>query len=137
MDDRLQRLTRSLRSEKCPPHVVTQVRERIASERRANSPSLRLPVWASGLVVLVAVAVVGFELSRSDKTDSYSPASNTTVEIDRKAVAEEVQLSLACIGHVLIEAGNRSGTVIHQKMLPPLLNSLRTAQESIINPQKP
>lgn len=128
MDDHLQRLKRELRSEKCPPHVLGRVREQIALERSSRTTGFRLPVFASVAVILILVVLAIFQLSKSPHLSSQEAHVAT---IDAAQVAEETRLSLACIGHVLLEASRYSEAVILKEALPPLRSGFWTLQATV------
>lgn len=136
MDDRLQRLKRELQSEKCPPHVLSRVRDRIAGERRRSTTWLRLPALSGAAVVLLLIALATFQWSKTWKPDR-TPSPEVPVAVtDTSRVAEEATMSLACMGHILFEAGSHSEAVIRKEALPPLQNGFRTLQTLLKEPRQ-
>jgi hypothetical protein len=126
MDENLKRLARELRNETCPQRVLDEVARRIP--RRAPSP-LRLKIAVAAIAAAVALAA----LSRwpADRNTRPQLNSGTPVAVDSAQAARQAKLALECIGAVLRDAGARSEKVILQEAVPPLRNSLQTAENKI------
>lgn len=134
MDDRLQKLTRDLRAEKCPPRVLAKVQERIASERRRPLFAPGFAALAGLAAVLMLTAAVVFQWTKAPES---SPAPIQQAQIatkDPAKIAAEAKLSLACIGHILLKAGDHSETVLLKEAIPPLRNGFKTVQTTLKEP---
>lgn len=135
MDDRLQRLTRELRSEKCPPHVLAKVQERIACEQKSPFAGFGFPALAGLAVVLMLAVIVGvFQLTRELKPVPTPVQQARVSTSDPARVAAEAKLSLACIGHILLEAAHHSESVVLEKAIPPLTSGFKTVQTTLKTP---
>jgi hypothetical protein len=137
MDDPLQELKRELQSEKCPAEVLQKVRERIALEHRQPGAGFGFAALA-GAAAIVLLLMLGTVLWNPGQEPelSTSPEPGTTT-VDAARVAEEAALSLACIGHLFLEAGNQSEAVLAKQALPPLRRAFITLQTTFENPKGP
>ena len=134
MDDSLQRLKRELQSEKCPPDVLARVREQIARERHRPTTRLRLPALAGAAAALLLIALATFQWSNGRKLDPPPSPGARVAAANPTQVAEEARISLACIGHILLQAGRHSEAVIVKEALPPLRSGLQTVRTTVRNP---
>src|SRR5262245_38371213 len=104
MSKRLHRITEELRAEKCPPHVLAKIRERIAQERAAAQPArfpaVRLAFAGACAALLVFAALRWFPGTGPVRSAAPTLAGGLTAE----QVADQTHLSLACIGSTFVEA---------------------------------
>jgi len=127
MDDHLQKLTRELRSEKCPPTVLARVRDQIAREPRPRNPRVAFAALVGAAVVLLVVFSV--VPPRREHPPLALPASPEEIAAANTVrVAEETAMSLACIGQVMLAAGVHGEDVLRKAALPPLRSSWNTLQ---------
>lgn len=126
MSKSIHRLIQELRGESCPPHVLAKVRERIAKERgpiRDYRLALRRFALAAGFaVVLLCTVTRWYPISKPDPATSHPGQPLTAAE-----VADQTHLTLACIGTTVVEAGNRTETIIVNHIKPRLLDCLDKA----------
>lgn len=128
----IHRLKEELRAETCPPHVLANVRERIAKERQPARQNLvaRNIAFAGGIVLLLIVGITRWFTAVSPVHELVVAQAEPLTAIQ---VANETHLSLACFGSTIVEAGNRTETIILNHVKPRLLDSLDRASKAIAN----
>jgi hypothetical protein len=136
MDEFIKTMIERMRSERCPDRVLEKVRKSIAAEHRPPALGNRVRI---GLSLATAVLIVGTALFLFMPVPSSDRASiNLAPEPQPQAVdKQELYASLASLGLVLREAGNRSGTIILQETLPLLRQGLETTKNAITFEIKP
>lgn len=126
MQEDLSRLTRELKKETCPQRVRDEVRGRI-SARESSRGWLRLAIPLVALVLVCGVSVWHWQAERDARQQA---------KLAERALHNRVQIqaerALDLIGSVLANAGADSGKVIYDRAVPPLRNSLQTANNKII-----
>lgn len=135
MDDRLEKLIRELRDEKCPRSVTEQVARRTGQGAVADRWWRVTPGWslvgAAGLTALVVAAMLfgpgrvgpdSRQAGDAGRRTGFHPAA-----MDRAMVIEQAQGALVFIGRVLIEAGARTESALTTEAVPPLVEGFRTA----------
>jgi hypothetical protein len=129
MDENLKRLVEELRNETCPQRVLDEVARRLPR----NAPS-RLRIGFA-VAVAAAVALSGLALWRlpGDRITRQKPNAGSPVAMDSARAAQQAGVALGCLGAVLRDAGARSEEVILRTAVPPLRNSLQTAEKKILN----
>lgn len=134
MDEKLQRITRELRHETCPPRVI----ERVA--RRIDRPAPRPLRFRYGIAVALGTLVLtaGVLLWRWQGSQNFPASSNLVqrTESDPATIADQAGGALAYIGQILLEAGAQSGDAILTNAVPPLRQGLEIAKNNLMN-QKP
>ncbi len=131
MHENLQRLTRELRKETCPPRVLDEVARRIAAQsRRPTRFRYGIAGALAGLMLLCGLAMWHWPFG-ADGQRRLEQAAGT--KADNAQITEQVEGALGCIGQVLLAAGSQSEKVILQGAVPPLRNSLETAKNKIVN----
>lgn len=161
MDEQLQKLVAELRQESCPPAVLERVSRRIAAEQaqaRARSGSNRNFVWSltnwwsrfrrqspalafAACAVLIILGVLGGRLAllpRGQQTHSavqLAPQVDPAIlaAADRALVARQAGAALVLVGQAFLHAAAHSEKTLLQEALPPLRQSLQTAQEKVTN----
>lgn len=131
MQEDLSRLTRELKKETCPQRVRDEVQRRI-SARQSPLGWLRraIPAAVAGLVLASGVSVWNWQAKRNAKRE----AALAELEMqERVRIAHETEDALGLIGSVLANAGAHSGKVIYDRAVPPMRNSLQTANKKIIH----
>lgn len=129
MQQDLSRLTRELQKETCPQRVRNEVRGRISA--RASSPGwLRAAVAFSALVLVCGISLWRWRVGEKARQEA---ALAEQVARERVQIAQQAEGALGLIGSVLADAGAHSGKVIYDRAVPPLRNSLQTANNKIIH----
>jgi anti-sigma factor RsiW len=131
MQQNLSRLIRELKKETCPQRVRDQVRGRISA--RASSPGwlrLGIPLAAAALVLVCGVSV--WHLRAGEKARHQAELAERAAQ-ERAQIAHQAEGALGLIGRVLADAKAHSEKVIYDRAVPPLRNSLRTANNKIIH----
>ncbi len=127
MAQSLRQLRKALRAERCPEHVMNDVRARIHAQRR-QVRAVRLRWVAAAAVFLVMLSITALRWSR----DQEVPATVHAARLEEaKRVTQQAELSLTYIGKTLRRAGESSGETILEVSLPRLRQGLRTAREAI------
>ena len=135
MQEGLPRLTRELRKETCPQHVVDDVVARILAETPSRTPlRYAIPVALAGTAMLCGLLVwsqfSGGNVGRNPELVQQQP-------LPPMQAAHEAQSALGLIGTVLLDAGARSEIVISDRAIAPLRNGLETATRKIIHHTEP
>jgi hypothetical protein len=133
MQQDLSRLTRELKNETCPQRVRDEVQRRISA--RASSPRWvrpGIPLAAAGLMLVCGISVWHWQAERNAKRQAELAQLALR---DHVQIAQEAEGALGLIGSVLANAGAHSGKVIYDRAVPPLRNSLQTANNKIIHMQ--
>jgi len=131
MQKDLSRLTRELQKETCPQRVRDEVQRQISA--RASSPGwlrLAIPLAAVGLVLVCGLSVWRWQAARESTREAELAERASR---DRAQITHEAEGALGLIGSVLANAGADSGKVIYDRAVPPLRNSLQTANNKIIH----
>ena len=126
----LSRLTRELKNETCPQRVRDEVQRRISAQ--ASSPG-----WLRLAIPLAALLVCGV-LSWHWQAEKNAKRQAELAQLElrnRVQVAQQAEDALGLIGSVLVDAGAHSEKVIYDRAVPPLRNSLQTANNNIIHMQ--
>lgn len=134
MDENLKRLTRELRSVKCPPEVLARVHREIDREKSPSSRP-RLAVLAVAAAALVLTAILVLQRGAAPNPEETAMPGNMT-QADAQRVIDETQISLAYIGAALIKAGDHSEAVISKQIMPPLRGGFEKAAKTILNQMK-
>ncbi len=130
MDEFLKTAIDRMRSERCPDYVLQKVNQQVAGDlqRTARKNLVRLRLVVATLILLMGAAF--YFLQPGPSRDAVvAQLENPGTSPDR--TTHEIYASLASIGLVLQEAGNRSGTIILQETLPLLRQGLETAKNAI------
>ena len=131
MQEDLSRLTRELKKETCPQRVHDAVQRRISAQ--ASSPRwlrLAIPLAAAALMLVCGISV--WHRQAESKARQEAALAERAAQ-DRVQIARQAQDALGLIGSVLTDAGVHSGKVIYDRAVPPLRNSLQTANNKIIH----
>jgi hypothetical protein len=129
MQEDLSRLTNELRKETCPQRVGEEVQRRIAARGPASGWWRQaMPATAAVLVVVCCVWVWRWHEGEKARQEAVQAeqAARTRVQI-----AYQAEGALGLIGSVLASAGAESEKVISERAVPPLRNSLQTANNKI------
>ena len=129
MDENLKRLVEELRKETCPQRVLDEVARRLPQ----NAPSWFRSAFA--VAVVAAILLSGLALWRlpADSITHQKPNAGAPVAMDSTRAAQQAGVALGCIGAALRDAGTRSEEIILRTAVPPLRNSLQTAQNKLMN----
>jgi hypothetical protein len=135
MDENLLGLARELRKETCPQRVLDEVARRICAQVSPRSP-LRygIPVAVAGAVLLCGLAVWRWPTGGSVERH---PKLVAVATLDRAQIAQQAEGALGFIGGILLDATTHSQTVIFNRAVPPLRNSLEIAKNKIIHRIEP
>jgi hypothetical protein len=131
MQEDLSRLIREIKKETCPQRVHDEVQRKISAG--VSSPGwlrLAIPLAAVALVLAGGVSVWRWH-AREQARQQAALAERATRE--RAQIAHQAQDALGLIGSVLAKAGADSGKVIYNRAVPPLRNSLQTANNKIVH----
>ncbi|MDP0500346.1 MAG: hypothetical protein Q7P63_09625 [Verrucomicrobiota bacterium JB022] len=119
----LNKLTRELRREKCPPQVLDRVFAEVDRAPRQSGAWW----WLAPALTLGALALA-FALW-PEPTAPQAPAIATVPDTtSTQAQAAEVEASLVLVGHLLRENGLKGGQQAIDGALPQLQSSLQTLQ---------
>jgi hypothetical protein len=136
MDEFIKAMIEQMRSERCPERVIEKVRQTIAANRRPATVGSRLRVGLSFATAVLVVGATVFFLMPVPPIDRGSVHLTPTPQ-SQSVDKQELYASLASIGLVLREAGNRSGTIILQETLPLMRRGLETTKNAITFEIKP
>jgi anti-sigma factor RsiW len=128
MQEDLSRLTNELRKETCPQRVNDEVQRRIAA-RGVASGWLRRAMPAAAAVLVMVGCVWTWHWHAGGK--ARQEAAQAEQERTRVQIAFQAEGALGLIGSVLANAGAESERVISERAVPPLRNSLQTANNKI------
>jgi anti-sigma factor RsiW len=129
MQQKLSRLTRELQKETCPQRVRDEVQRRI-SARASSRGWLRLAIPVAALVLVCGVSVWHWQAARNAR---HQAELAELALRDRVQIARQAEDALGLIGSVLVKTGAHSEKVIYDRAVPPLRNSLQTANNKIIH----
>ena len=129
MDENLKRLVEELRRETCPQRVLDEVARRLP---RPAPSRLRIEfaVAVAAAVVLSALALWRWP---ADRITRQQPNAGSPVAMDSARAARQAGVAFECLGAALRDAGARSEGIILKSAVPPLRNSLQTAQNKLMN----
>lgn len=131
MQEDLSRLTRELQKETCPQRVRDEVQRKISA--RVSSPRwlrLAIPLAVAGLVLVCGISVWHRQAERNARRQAELAELALR---DRAQIAHQAEDAFGLIGSVLANAGTHSERVIYDRTVPPLRNSLQTANNKIIH----
>jgi hypothetical protein len=120
-------LTRELRKESCPQHVLEEVQRKISLKR---SSTLRWRL-AGGFAIVMAVLACGVSVWQWESGRNIRRQAEQA-ESERLRVANEARDALEVVGGVLRDAGAHSEKIISDRAVPPLRNSFEIAKNKII-----
>src|SRR5579871_4766230 len=131
MQEDLSQITRELQKETCPQRVHDEVQRKISSGT-SSSRRLRLavPLAAAALVLVCGVSV--WRWHAGEKARQQAALAEQAAR-ERVQIAQQAEGAMGLIGRVLADAGAHSGKVIYDRAVPPLRNSLQTANNKIIH----
>jgi len=136
---------RTLKSERCPPSVLKQVRTAIRNEK----PSVTGWRWSVPAVISVALVVllsvifvnirdnsiisedIATQNGIADSVNEKAPA--ITVVEDYQADAEDLKFALTYIGLTLAEETERNRDIILARTVPVLMDSIQNTEKYIHN----
>ena len=126
-------IIRTLKSERCPPSVLRQVKTRIQSEKPFVTVWRRsIPVGVSvALVVLLSLIFFNLRDDSIVSLDETAPAP-ATVE-DYLVEAEKLKFALAYIGLKLAEETERNRDIILSRTVPVVMDSIENTEKYINN----
>lgn len=130
MDESMKTIIREMREERCPKHVLNEVRRSIAMTEGPAPQSLRLRL-AIGTVAAVALAWALFWVFTPGPSKELATTAPKPRPSNPERTAHEAYASLASIGMALQEASTRSGTIILKQTLPLLRQGLETTKHAI------
>jgi hypothetical protein len=130
MQQDLSRLIRELKKETCPQRVRDEVRGRICARASLSRwPRLAIPLTAAALVLVCGVSVWRWHAGEKARQE----AALAEQAQERIQIARQAEGALGLIGSVLADAKAHSEKVIYDRAVPPLRNSLQTANNKIIH----
>lgn len=130
MQEELSRLTRELQKETCPQRVHDEVQRRISARQSPGWLRRAIPLVAAGLVLVCG----GFVWHRQEERKARRQAELAEAALrERVQIAQQAEGALGLIGSVLADAGAHSEKLIYDRAVPPLRNSLQTANNKIIH----
>jgi hypothetical protein len=129
MDENLQRLTRALRSERCPARALDKVQQQIAARRTpVHTFRLRAVVVALGLAAVATMILIRFwPISRPTEP----VLASVPAPVDQARVAREASFAMAYVARVLLEAKEHNETVLLNEAVPRLRSGFETASKII------
>jgi anti-sigma factor RsiW len=131
MQQDLSRLIRELKKETCPQRVRDEVRGRISARASLfRWPRLAIPLAAAALVLVCGVSV--WRWHAGEKARQQAALAEQAAR-ERVRIARQAEGALGLIGSVLANAKAHSEKVIYDRAVPPLRNSLKTANNKIIH----
>lgn len=127
----LTRFIRELRKENCPQRVLDEVRRRTAAETAAPRWWRRaMPVTVAALVLAAGLAAWQWPAGGIAR----QPATLTAQAADERArIARQTEDALGLMGSVLARAGDRSGQIISDGVVPPLQESFQITKHKLIH----
>ncbi len=129
MDDQLQKLTRRLREERCPPSVLECVRREAANERTHGAHRCRLV--GAGLAACALIVMLFTITSKKESEMVTEIAIQTSLEEEEQTV-REIKASLTVVGYSLIDAGERTRSALSKRLKPRLVRGFEQATQTII-----
>jgi len=129
MNENLQRLTRALRAERCPPRILETVQSRIAREP-ASAHAYRLSMAAFAVCLFALAAVLAFWAWPNRDVRSLSQTAVTN-HADQVRVAQEAGAALGYIGSLLMDAGKHTQNALVNDAAPPLWSGFEAVSKTL------
>lgn len=129
MNRPLKKLTRELRREKCPPHVLDRVFEQVEAPRHRRTPLWMVlsPVAAcAALALAVLLWPEGKPASGLDRVPELVVTPDS--RLNDRQLAAETEASIVLVSHILRENGRQGGQQVLDAALPSLQSSLESLQ---------
>ncbi len=129
MDQELQNLIRHLQNEKCPPAVLSRVRQHISREQPPAS------FWRGSVARVVAIAcLLGTVALWQWQAERDARRVTAEEKANRARVVEQTQAAIGYIGQALIRAAARTENVLAKEAVPPIQNSFEIVKNKLTNP---
>lgn len=135
MDDDLKGLVRTLREEKCPESVATQVAARLEREGRSSPPARgSFGRWAvaGGVALLLLWAGGGLRREPGDTSSQPVETVRSLQETqERMRVIQQAEGALALVGQALIHVATHTGDSLREEAATPLWKGFQSAKTKL------